>query len=108
MTPPPDPVERAHAFLAAHLTGPVSLEALAAHAGMSRFHLLRRFRDRYGHPPHAYHLRLRTARARELLAAGAPIPEAAARCGFADASHLTRWFKRVYGITPGRFRNAAE
>jgi AraC-like DNA-binding protein len=28
------------------------------------------------------------------------------RAGFADQSHLTRWFGRYYGITPGRYRDA--
>jgi hypothetical protein len=30
----------------------------------------------------------------------------AARAGFADQSHLTREFKRRYGVTPGRYRRA--
>ncbi|GAB3689101.1 helix-turn-helix domain-containing protein [Saccharopolyspora tripterygii] len=33
--------------------------------------------------------------------------EAAAEAGFADQSHLTRWFRRYYAITPARFRDAA-
>ena len=45
--------------------------------------------------------------ARALIAEGQPIAEAAARAGFADQSHLTRWFGRYYGITPGAYRRAA-
>ncbi|WP_275040877.1 helix-turn-helix domain-containing protein [Nocardiopsis halotolerans] len=42
------------------------------------------------------------------MAAGTPLAEASARVGFADQSHLTRWFSRYYGITPGVFRAAGE
>ena len=33
---------------------------------------------------------------------------AAAEAGFADQAHLTRWFRRYYGITPGAYRNAVR
>jgi AraC-like DNA-binding protein len=33
--------------------------------------------------------------------------EAAALAGFADQSHLTRWFGRYFGITPAAYRRAA-
>jgi len=31
---------------------------------------------------------------------------AAAEAGFADQAHLTRWFRRYYGVTPGAYRGA--
>jgi AraC-like DNA-binding protein len=39
---------------------------------------------------------------------GTPLAEAAGQAGFADQSHLTRWFTRYYGITPGGYRQAAS
>jgi AraC-like DNA-binding protein len=33
--------------------------------------------------------------------------DAATAAGFADQAHLTRWFRRCYGITPAEFRRAA-
>jgi AraC-like DNA-binding protein len=32
----------------------------------------------------------------------------AAAVGFADQAHLTRWFRRYYGITPGEYRSAGQ
>lgn len=42
--------------------------------------------------------------ARELIARGASLADASAGAGFADQSHLTRQFKRAYGLTPNRWR----
>lgn len=53
---------------------------------------------------HQRQLRLRAAR--RLLAGGGAIGDVAARTGFADQSHPTRWFVRCYGMTPGDYRAA--
>jgi AraC-like DNA-binding protein len=37
-----------------------------------------------------------------------PPAAAAAEAGFADQAHLTRWFRRYYGITPGAYRGAVH
>jgi AraC-like DNA-binding protein len=81
----------------------VDLETLAREAGLSRFHLLRSFKERYGLPPHAYQVRLRVAKAMQLLRGRVPPAQVAAECGFTDQSHFTRHFKQVLGVTPGRF-----
>lgn len=88
-----------------HLTGPISLADLAATVGLSRFHFARRFRQGTGTTPHEFVLRERVERARGLLErTSTPLFEVAARCGFADQSHLTREFKKRAGTTPGRYR----
>lgn len=43
---------------------------------------------------------------RQLITGGRPIRQAAAETGFADQSHLTRWFTRYYGITPSAYHHA--
>jgi AraC-like DNA-binding protein len=104
----PAAVERARAWLHEHLADEVALEDLAVVAGVSPFHLLRRFRAATGQPPHAYLLRLRLRTARDLLTTGVPPAEVAAACGFADQSHLTRRFKRAFGYTPAAFGLASK
>lgn len=84
----------------------LDLETLAKRAGLSRFHALRAFKQRYGLPPHAYQLCLRMNQARRLLLEGAPAADVALRCGFADQSHFTRHFKRFHGITPMQYVRA--
>ena len=85
----------------------VSLGELAKAVGLSKFHLLRVFRDQMGTTPHAYQLQLRIARAREMLDARASAAEVALACGFADQAHFTRAFKRIVGYTPGAFKRYA-
>jgi AraC-like DNA-binding protein len=48
----------------------------------------------------------RLNKARDLLRAGQTIADVAFEMGFADQSHLGRWFKRAFGITPGLYRRA--
>ncbi|SRR6266852_6315006 len=72
---------------------------------MSREGFTRMFAKRYGMSPHAFWLMGRLNRARELLRAGEAIAAVAADNGFADQSHFGRWFRRAFGITPGRYRS---
>lgn len=84
----------------------VTLATLAADAGLSRFQLLREFARETGLPPHAYLIQRRVALARRLIATGCALADAAAGAGFADQSHMTRAFVRLYGITPANFAAA--
>ena len=94
--------------LADQLTCPPALADLAAGAGLSRYQLLRAFRAEVGMPPYAWLAQHRVARARVLLEHGHRPAEAATLTGFADQAHLTRWFRRVVGITPGAYRNGVQ
>ncbi len=90
-------------YLEEHAEENVTLQALARFAGLSAFHLCRVFRDSVGMPPHSYQTQVRVRRAKSLLRAGLPITQVAAEAGFYDQAHLTRHFKRIVGLTPGRY-----
>ncbi|SDO23979.1 transcriptional regulator, AraC family [Streptomyces sp. cf386] len=94
--------------LADELTAPPSLAALAADLGLSRYQLLRAFRTTMGIPPYAWLSQHRVIRARGLLESGLRPAEVAALVGFADQAHLTRWFRRVLGVTPAVYRNSVQ
>jgi AraC-like DNA-binding protein len=98
--------DRARQFIHATLDANVTAGQLEAAAGCSRFALHRAFVSAYGMTPADYQRQLRLRTARGLIASGQPISAAAAVTGFADQSHLTRWFSRYYGITPGEYRRA--
>lgn len=94
-------VTRARALLEERLTGPVTLDELAAHARLDKFRLCRAFREQVGLPPHAYVTHRRVSLAQDLLARGVPQSEVALRVGLYDQSQLHRHFKRILGVTPG-------
>jgi AraC-like DNA-binding protein len=79
---------------------------LARETGLSRFQVLRGFVRVTGLTPHAYQVQRRVALARGLIARGRPLAEVAATCGFADQSHMTRQFVRIYGVSPGMVATA--
>src|SRR5207244_5277096 len=87
--------------------GELTADDLAAAAGCSRYAAYRAFRQAYGLSPSDYQRQLRVQTARRLLSAGVPPAQVAADAGFADQAHLTRWFRRYYGVTPGAYRAAA-
>jgi AraC-like DNA-binding protein len=87
--------------------GELAADDLAAAAGCSRYAAYRAFTQAYGLAPSDYQRQLRVQSARRLLGAGVAPARAAAEAGFADQAHLTRWFRRYYGVTPGAYRAAA-
>ncbi|MER5398662.1 AraC family transcriptional regulator [Streptomyces sp. NPDC002599] len=90
--------------LAGELQAPPSLASLATDLGLSRYQLLRAFRTTTGIPPYAWLAQHRVNRARRLLESGLRPAEVAGLVGFADQAHLTRWFRRVLGVTPAAYR----
>ncbi len=94
--------------LADELIDPPTLAEMAADLELSRYQLLRAFRDAMGMPPYAWLAQHRVTRARGLLDTGYRPAEAAPLVGFADQAHLTRWFRRVLGVTPGAYRNSVQ
>jgi AraC family transcriptional regulator len=82
-----------------------TLEELARDAGVSRSHLARTFRARYGYTIGQFvrGQRLETAR-RLVLRTDLPLATVAYQVGFADQSHMTRLFGSRFGQPPGRLR----
>jgi len=101
--PEPAAVRRAREYLRENVVQAVSLSDLSEASGLSGYRLNRAFSRAVGLPPHAYQIRLRVERARELLAAGSAPAVAASESGFSDQSHLTRHFKRITGFTPAAY-----
>ncbi|MCI2416497.1 AraC family transcriptional regulator [Saccharopolyspora sp. K220] len=106
---PDDPgLRRVRDLLHAHFADDLGIDQLAEVCGRSRFALTRGFRAVHGLSPSEYQRQLRLRYARRLLSEGSTPADAAFASGFADQSHLTRWFRRYYGITPGVFQSATD
>lgn len=99
-------VRQAKELLQTRLAHPPSLEELAAAVNLSPFHFARVFQRATGMPPHAWLMQQRVAHARALLQQGCLPVHVATQLGFADQSHLSRQFKKVYGVGPAAYRAA--
>ncbi|MET7722631.1 helix-turn-helix transcriptional regulator [Streptomyces mirabilis] len=90
-------------LLDGHLTQGIGLDEAARLVHAHPAHLVRAFSGAYGIAPHQYLMSRRVDRARRLLLDGRPPGEVASATGFYDQSHLTRHFKKLVGVTPGRY-----
>ena len=98
-------ITRVTDFMLAHLSQDLSLDMLAQQIGFSTYHFARVFRQTTGESPHQFVLRLRSEQAQRLLKeTDIPLAQIALECGFANQSHLTLVFKRLFGVTPRAYR----
>lgn len=95
-------------YIDTHAEDDITLQQLADMVGLSRTYACTMFRRQVGLSPHAYQIQARVRIAREMLARGASVANALAATGFYDQPHFTRHFKRLVGITPGRYGMGPE
>jgi AraC family transcriptional regulator len=97
-------------YIEGYLDAGPTLEQMAAVARLSPYHFARQFKRATGLPPHQYVIARRVERAKELLQGGGDfsLAQIAAHAGFADQSQFSQHFKRIVGVTPGRFRTPAR
>lgn len=101
-------VHRAQDYLIQTQTTAIALQDVAAYAHMSVRNLLRVFKQSTGITPLQYHQRLRLEFAASLLRnPDLSVEEVAARCGFDDARHFRRLWRRIYGAPPSSSRRLA-
>ncbi|MEU4831872.1 helix-turn-helix domain-containing protein [Streptosporangium sp. NPDC023615] len=92
-------------WAAARLGEPVTVETMAAHAGVSARTLTRRFADQLGTSPGRWLLAQRIAMARDLLeSSDLPLDAVARRAGLSSATNLRRRFLTALRTTPGAYR----
>ena len=86
-----------------------TLDELCRAVGISRFHFARLFRESTGERLMGYSVRLRIERAKAMLSqSDRRISEIAVTLGFFDQSHFSRTFRRMTGISRGRYMRMRE
>lgn len=85
-----------------------SLARLARRPGISPSRLSHLFAAQVGIPLRPYVLWLRLQRAAAALAVGQSVTDAAHAAGFADAAHMTRVFRRMFGLVPSDVARSVE
>ncbi|MFC5217908.1 helix-turn-helix domain-containing protein [Streptomyces coerulescens] len=109
-SPRRDPVlaRRLRELLDERVVRGIALDEAAALVQAHPAHLVRAFSTAYGIAPHQYLMSRRVDRARRLLLAGRSPAEVAVATGFYDQSHLSRHFRRMVGVPPGRYRGSSR
>ena len=100
----PGRLEEVCLWAASNLDADLSVEALAARAGLSSRQFGRRFREAFSTPPARYIKLLRLDSARTLLGQGAPVALAAEASGFASADAFRRAFESHFDIAPSEYQ----
>ena len=96
-------------FFREHACDGIAVEDVLRHVALSRRAFEKRFQDRLGRTPHQEILRLKIARAERLLSeTDLTLAAIAERAGFRHAEYLSVAFKRVTGLTPGKYRSARQ
>lgn len=97
-------VRRMSTWAAARLDTSVSLVDAAAHVGLSAGRARHLFVEQTGLPFRTYLLWQRLTKAVELVSRGSSLTDAAHGAGFADSSHFSRTFRRMFGIAADSLR----
>jgi len=100
------PLLRVRDVIAADPTSPHAVATFERLSGLDRWDLARQFRAAFGTSPSGFRTMRQLDHVRRLIRAGASLAEAALQAGFSDQSHMSRMFKRTYGLTPARWAAA--
>lgn len=96
-------------YLDQHLTEDVTVEELSERFYLSRFHLMRRFKEETGSTIHSYISERRLLMAREMISQGLTTTDACYRCGFQSYATFARAYGKFFGTTPtGRRQQIAK
>jgi AraC-like DNA-binding protein len=88
-----------------HYADPLDLDALAATAGVSKYHFLRSFAAVYGQTPAQYLSHRRVERAQDLLrATNLTVTEICHLVGFTSLGSFSRKFRELVGATPSEYQ----
>jgi AraC family transcriptional regulator len=100
-------VDRVKLLLLGDLSRRWRLAEIAAEIGGSPVYLTQLFQQVEGLPLYRYHLRLRLARALDLVPHQEDLAALAFELGFSSHSHFTAAFRQAYGSTPSEFKQAS-
>ena len=95
-------------YLESHLTEDLTIDALAEQFYLSKFHMMRRFRQETGITIHNYLSERRLFLARDLLVQGMASTEVCYRVGFGSYSSFSRAYSKLFGTTPTGRPNSSK
>jgi AraC-like DNA-binding protein len=91
-------------YISENFANNIALDELSALCGLSKYHLLRIFKQVTGHTPIDYINKVRCKYATQRLLNGASVTETALASGFSDAHYFSNCFKKYIGCRPSEIR----
>ena len=95
-------------YIRKNLSSPLTLDEIAGHVGVNKYHMSREFKRVAGRTVFDTVVQLRCAAAKELIERGSAVSQAARSCGFENLSYFTRAFKKYYRELPSRYLKKPE
>ncbi len=95
-------------YINLHATEPLSLDDLAGIYHVSKFYLLREFKNYTGITVHQYLIIRRILISQEMIRHGEKPKEACFKCGFMDYSSYYRAFRARVGMSPEQYRKSMQ
>ncbi len=87
-------------YIQAHLTENISIDFLAETFYISRYYLMRQFKEATGYSIHQYINEKRILEAKRRILTGVPASKVCYDCGYSDYSTFARRFKEIVGVAP--------
>ncbi|MBE5952019.1 MAG: AraC family transcriptional regulator [Lachnospiraceae bacterium] len=87
-------------YLEEHLGEEITIETLSDHFYVSKYHMMRQFKEETGQSVYDYLTERRLLHARELMKKGISATESSFRSGFSSYSSFTRAYAKRFGTTP--------
>ena len=99
--------ERIRTYLDSNLYNDISLDLMSEHFGITKMHIIRVFKKKFGITPMQYLIDRKISVAKNLLSGTVmPIKEIASLLRYSNTQHFSSSFKAATGVTPGKYRQA--
>ena len=90
-------------YINSNLENDLSIDTIASEFFISKYYLMRKFKNQIGSSIHNDVVQKRLILARSLISDGLSMSSVCSRCGFNDYSSFVRAFKKVYGVSPSNY-----
>ncbi len=101
-------ISQVHGYIMEHFAEPLNLAELSRVALLSKYYVIRLYKEVYGLTPYQHILQLRIAEAKVLLIAEYSSTEIAALLSFTDRRAFSKVFKRMVGVSPAEYKETGS
>ena len=98
-------IEEVLSYINSNLENNLSIDTIASKFFISKYYLMRKFKNQIGSSIHSYVIQKRLILAKSLISDGLSMSTVCTKCGFNDYSSFVRAFKKAYGVSPSNYNS---